>query len=81
MVVGWHKILSISLRFYVNIFSLQMLSHFVLIPLEPCYKVGNIFYDDDNDITELISSIHITNTNVNIQEEYKDIENIFVTHH
>lgn len=64
----------------MNIFSLQMLSYFVLIPLEPCYKVGNIFDDDDNDITELISSIHITNTNVNIQEEHKYNEDIFLTH-
>lgn len=65
----------------MNIFSLQMLSYFVLIPLEPCYKVDNIFDDDASDITEFIFSIHITNTNVNIQEKYKYNDNIFVTHH
>lgn len=51
-----------------------MLSYFVLIPLEPCYKVGNISDEDDNHVTELISSIHIINTNVNIQEGFKYID-------
>lgn len=64
----------------MNIISLQILSYFLLIPLEPWYNVGNISDDDDKDVKELISSIHITNTNVNIQEEFKYIEDIFVTH-
>lgn len=70
MPVGWHKILSISLSFYVNIIFLQILSYFLLIPLEPWYNVGNIYDDDDNEVKELISLIHITNTNVNIQEGF-----------
>lgn len=64
----------------MNIISLQILSYFLLIPLEPWYNVDNISGDDGKDIKELISSIHITNTNVNVQEESKYIEDIFVTH-
>lgn len=53
----------------------------MLTPLEPGYKAGSISDDDGNDVTELISLIHVINNNVNILEEFKYNEDIFLTHY
>jgi len=59
----------------------QKARSFVLTPLEPGYKAGSISDDDGNDVTELISLIHVINNNVNILEEFKYNEDIFLTHY
>lgn len=58
----------------------QKARSFVLIPLEPQYKVGSISAHEGNDVMELISLIHVINNIVNNQEEFKYIEDIFRTH-